>query len=223
MAKEKPLFEVPKFVSLLGAEQLVSQEGSAFDLNTVKELSPYIHLVNKPKTKGLKSQEGADFNTGEMGDPVELETEVGWSLHYYPPLNKAASVMLACGFPTSQVEGKKRTHESNTFYAAIELVDFLLAQGWKGFYLEEGSDALSWAVWACLKHRGYDLKGFKASDFDQHRYDQSIDLFEKVPELKPAPAPRAGRGFSGSVAGATNAEEVYGLADELPHGDEENK
>lgn len=142
-------------------------------------VSPYIRVVNKPATKGLKSKEGADLNTGEMGFPVKLQSDCGWSFLYYPPKDKeSARVEISSGLCEQDRGDEQATLQSKVFKTAIELVDFMLAQGWEKFKIEEGSPLFKWAVWAYLKHSGKTVTGYKPTEEDKLKLKHSKYLFE---------------------------------------------
>ena len=185
MAKKKDLFEMPKAFKEIDFKKLQEMIASKEDFATLGDMNAYIRIVNKPVTKNLKVESGPDFNTGELGDPVLLTTDSGWAYAYHIPKGKSGAwvEMAADRYQDSPVYEEvilKSTHQAKTFRSAVELVDFLIGQGWQKFAIEEGSDALSWAVWAYLTHLGKPVTGYKPTDFDQMRLDNSKDLFASV-------------------------------------------
>ena len=198
MAKKQVLFEMPPVMEGVDFEKMLHGIANKEDFETLADMNPYIRLVNKPKEKVLKSKDGPDLNSGDMGDPVSLHTDCGWlfSYHLAKP-RKPAFVEISAGLLQEEVnvdpEVSDLTMQAKTFRTAVEVVDFLRTQGWKKLAIEEGSPAMCWAFWAYLTHQGLAVSGFEPSSYDQLRYDNARELFspvqESVAKLTSAPTP----------------------------------
>ena len=166
----------------------VNKEGIEY----LKELRPYIVLENSPKTKKLKSQNGPDIHSGDMGDPVVLETSYGWVMNYHLPKDDACAKIEA-GRGLSEKSSLSTTQvEVQTFESAVEIIDFLSSQGWKSFTYVEGTNALSWSVWAYLNFRGIELEGYEVDDAGEGKFKQSWHLFDGVSKLQHETKPAMG-------------------------------
>ncbi len=187
MATEKDLFTTPPFLKELDLDSMLLRMANQEDLSTIVDLNAYIKIVNKPKTKTLKSSEGPDLQSGSLGDPVHLKTDSGWLYSYHLAKEDTPALLELSSSALQQVRAmapsvEKMTHQAKTFRAAVEIVDFLIAQGWDKFTIEEGTPLMSWACWAYLTHLKQKVGGYKPDDFDQVRLDTSEELFEGVAE-----------------------------------------
>jgi hypothetical protein len=187
MGKEQGLFKMPPTMEGVDFEKMLHGIANSEDFDTLSDLNPYIRISNKPKAKLLKSIEGPDLNSGSLGDKVYLYTDCGWSFVYHVAKDKLpAHIEVSAGVMVDetklQQEVRELTHQARTFRTAIEIVDFLIVQGWEKFTIEEGSPALSWAVWAYLTQLEKAVSGFKADEFDQLKLKNSKDLFTPIQE-----------------------------------------
>jgi hypothetical protein len=148
------------------------------EVEILKDFKPYVVIVNKPKTKGLKSENGPDVNTGDLGNPVVLETDCGWVMNYYIADGKSpAYAEVGRGLNEEAFAGRMLLEEQ-TFMTAAEVVDFLISQGWKGFELQEGTSAMSWAIWAYLKYKKMKLGGYKAPEGSDVKFKNCWHVLE---------------------------------------------
>ena len=176
---------MPPALDQLDADSVRNVIVTEEDFRTLRDMNAYVKISNKPKTKGLKSKQGPDLNAGDMGNPVLMTTDTGWVYAYHLASGKepACLELAACRYQDSKLledEVAQATHQSKTFRSAIEVVDFLLDQGWEKFSIEEGSDLLSWSVWAYLKYLKKPVTGYKETEFDEIRYKNSEDLFAET-------------------------------------------
>ena len=187
MATEKDLFTTPPFLKELDLDSMLLRMANQEDLTTIIDLHAHIKIVNKPKTKTLKSSEGPDLQSGGLGDPVHLKTDSGWLYSYHLAKEDSPAWLELSSSALQEVRAmapsvEKMTHQAKTFRAAVEIVDFLIAQGWDKFTIVEGTPLMSWAFWAYLTHLKQKVGGYKPDDFDQVRLDTSEELFEGVAE-----------------------------------------
>ncbi|MDC3181153.1 hypothetical protein OAT84_03345 [Gammaproteobacteria bacterium] len=152
---------------------------SSREIQILSDLRPYAVIENKPKTKTLKSKSGPDIHSGDLGDPVILETDFGWGMRYYLPQSKK-SAYVEVGMGMSEIAYSDiMLIEEQTFLTAAEVVDYALNQGWKGFSLKDGTPAMSWAIWAYLKYKKIKLGGYKPEKGAETKYKNSWHIFEK--------------------------------------------
>ena len=187
MATEKDLFTTPPFLKELDLDKMLLRMANQEDMATIIDLNAYIKIVNMPKTKTLKSAEGPDLQAGGLGDPVHLKTDSGWLYSYHLAKEDSPAWLELSSSALQEVRAmapsvEKMTHQAKTFRAAVEVVDFLMAQGWDKFSIEEGTPLMSWACWAYLTHLKQKVGGYKPDEFDQVRLDTSEELFEGVAE-----------------------------------------
>lgn len=185
MASKKDLFSTPPLMKELDIEKMLLNVANQEDLETLADINAFVKIVNKPKTKNLKSAEGVDIQSGDLGDPVLLKTDSGFYYSYHlAKKNSSAWVALSSSsLQSTQAmtrEVDQLTIQAKTFRAVVEVVDFLIMQGWDKFHIEEGSPLMSWVCWAYLTHLEKKVTGYKPSDFDQVRLENSEDLFEGV-------------------------------------------
>ena len=183
VATKKGLFEMPPMREDIDVNKMLHGVANKGDFETIEDMSPYGKIVNKPKTKSLKSQEGPDINSGDMGDPVALRTDCGWGFSYHlAKSRKPAYAEVSAGLYQDDAEldpeVRLLTTQAKTFRTAVEVVDFLVSQGWDKFFIEEGSPLLKWAFWAYLTHLGKTVTGYKPTEFDQIRLDNASGLFK---------------------------------------------
>ncbi len=215
MAIKKDLFKTAPFMKDLDIDQMFLQIANKEDIATIVDLNAYIRIANKPRTASLKSIDGPDLQSGDMGDPVMLNTDSGWMYSYHLAKGKTPAFLelSASSFQSVRAmapEVEEMTHQAKTFRSAVEVVDFLVMQGWEKFTIEGGSPLLSWACWAYLTHIKKKVSGYKPDDYDKVRLELSKELFDGVKrsigQLEHQAAPAAATAFaSGATASGATA------------------
>lgn len=194
MAK-KDLFEVPPFIEKLDVKKLLHGIASQQDFETIKDSRSFIRAVNHPITKNMKSQSGPDIDSGDFGAEVLYELQTGWTFVYYITQGKKPAAIEISSPLFSDTSPKaiesQLTYQAQIVRTAVEVVDFLVDQGWKSLKIEDGTSTMKWAMWAYAKQVGLTVTGYQPDDFDKIRQENTSELFEKVSLVVKEPVPQA--------------------------------
>lgn len=173
------VFKEPKYTGLDVELGDVTSEGVEHLLNEY----PYIELVNQPETKAI-NKNLTPLNKGELGDPVILETDCGWMVHYYPPTDKKPARLKASKpqVVSSETDSELAalTVEQQTMRTAIELYKIMTDQGWDKFKVVSGTPRFTWSTWIVLSYNKQKLTGFVAKKNHKHIFEQVKDDIMKA-------------------------------------------
>ncbi len=185
---DKRVVEDPKEIT---AE--VFRQPSDEEIAIVRERRGYLEVSHKPPLATIKAADPQiDLNDPDVGYPIAVNTNSDWALQYYPKKGKnpaRASVSAGqevfgwTGEEDGDVDTMKGSYQLQGVSTTIELINFCLLQGWKGFTIVDGTDFMKWACWAYLDSMGTGSSGYKPTAHDELRAKNCAGIFNKAQQF----------------------------------------
>lgn len=167
------------------------RQPSAEELKIFLERHPHVKISCDASDLNSKDPEQFPPQLDAEENPMEAASQFGWHMRYDSAVGSdkatAEITMPQALFPADSIldedtdeELSLPTMQNQSFFSALELIDFCASHGWTKIHIERGTDICRFSVWAACRVLEIPCTGFDASGYDEIRFTNSKSNVEYV-------------------------------------------